>query len=700
MTLPKWQTDLWKEDIKNRWLKEKGGAGESAKGLIGKGWRVTYAELFGQSFVDSLDSAETDDKHHSEAIEWHWNARIALLEGERPPNDEFAYFPIWARGNMKTSIAEAIVVVDAVLSHTYGQRGFCLYIGREKDKIKENISNIEALLGSEGVRRYVPELCQVSKDQETNQNGRWTANLLQTQTGYTIKGATIESAQAGSKIKQTRVTLFLPDDIDDRHESPVQAETKYNKLTSEILPMRQFNTLTFFAQNLINRFSTMYRIYKGRSLALANRKITKPIPAVRNLTYETGTVNGKVKTIVTGGQCTWRVWNLQRVQDEIDTMTLPVFLSEMQHEVEQSKEGRFHKAYNDSVHAISESQFDAVFGTSAWKDWYKVPFSDWSRTKTKNHANVAGYLAVSNANTKYPGFTICIPYSFPEETRPEDVCERFLSALTPYAYGSTTWKTLIDDSWKRLNAETHLETISERLAYATQYYQRIIPKYSRKVLSAYRVATGANSHSEDTVRGMFNEGFGFSFIPSNPGKVDGSDDIDAAMKVDISLPHIFDPRKMGYTRWYVLCKDDLEAEPYLLNGVKVYPPAPYPDVPDPKDLHDDDLFRYQMVERRFKPPKLTEAGEETDNPEKLNDDFGQALQMVYFKRLLSNIPLNKEEKIEASLAPQIQSSNLAQMEQSPLKDSLLTRRNLEMERLKREQNKPVRHAGIGRFARR
>lgn len=603
------------------------GGKDKLKTLIAQGWRTTYAELFGQNFVDSLDSAETDDRHHSEAIEWHWNARTALLEGGRPPNDEFAYFPIWARGNLKTTIAEALVCTDAILSFAYNQPGFCLYIGREKDKIKENIGNIETLFGSPQVRKCAPQLSQVKKDEDTNQQGRWTASLFQTQSNYSVKGATVESAQAGSKMKQTRVTFFVPDDIDSRDESPVEAETKYKKLTSEILPMRQANTLTFFAQNLINRFSTMYRIYKGQSKALANRKMTKPIPAVRDLVIEQRTMSdGKIKDVVVSGKPTWRVWNLQRVQDEIDTMELPVFLTEMQHEVEQSKTGLMHKKYDDNVHPVSYSQFAAVYGSrDAWKQWYKVPASDWARTKTKYHANVAGYFCVSSQNTSLPGFTFLIPFSFKADTSPADVAVRLLSALTPFAYESKTWEMLVDEAWKRTNAHEHFTTESERTEFTKNYYTRLIFPYAKRVLDAHNVKRGANSHSEDKVRMMLNNSFGFDFIPSNPRENDALEDIDQAMRVDITLPHCFDQTKKGYSRFAVLCKDDLSATPQTINDRLVYPPVPYPEVITPDDLHDDDLFRYQMMNRRFAPPSLSKTGEKIDVAEKLNDDFGQCL---------------------------------------------------------------------------
>jgi len=73
----------------------------------------------------------------------------------------------------------------------------------------------------------------------------------------------------------------------------------------------------------------------------------------------------------------------------------------------------------------------------------------------------------------------------------------------------------------------------------------------------------------------------------------------------------------------------------------------------PDDLHDDRLFRYQMLNRRFLPPKVTELGERIDEPEKLNDDFGQLLQMVYQKRLLNNIEYTTGEILEKRIADKI-----------------------------------------------
>ena len=148
---------------------------------------------------------------------------------------------------------------------------------------------------------------------------------------------------------------------------------------------------------------------------------------------------------------------------------------------------------------------------------------------------------------------------------------------------------------------------------------------------------------------MFNQGFGFQFIPSNPGETEGLEEIDQWMRYDIREPHCFDPTKMGYTRFHVLCPDDTSAVPQIINGQKVYPPAPFPNVITPDNLHDSDLFRYQMCNRSYAPAEVHKYGETIDKMFKADDDFGQALQMVAIKKLLANIPLTNEEYIEETL---------------------------------------------------
>jgi hypothetical protein len=542
-----------------------------------------------------------------------------------------------------------LILCDACISFTANQPSYALIVGGTKKKAKGTAVTISQMLALPKIKEFYPSLSRVQKN-DSGQSQGWTADFIYTEANAVFNFIGLDEGVAGTNVADVRPTLIAPDDIDDREDSPVISESRFHTFTHGVLPTRQHNTVVFFAQNLISRYSTMYRIYKQHARVLTNRKPTEPIPAVKGLVTEERTVNGIIKDVVVAGVPTWRKWTFERIQEEIDTYGLPAFNKECQHEVEQSKDGVIVNTYEDSVHPISESEFASVYGKDAWKRWYKVPFNDWSRTKTAKHANVAGYATVSSQNTPLPGFTFFIPYSFQPDRMPEDIAVRFLSELTPYAYDDVTWNQLILDAFRRANSEQHFADLADKLAYERAYLKNIIQKYSKPVLSRYNVKGGAMSHSEDKVRENYNQIFGFAFQPANPGSTDNIEDIVRAFRIDWELDHPFRPGVKGYSRTFIICPDDTTQEPKYVNGHIVYPPVPYQDALKPDLLHDSDLMRYQLSNWRWADPKLTETGERVDTVLKLNDDFGQALQMVYFLNLLNNIPLSSAEKFEAHLA--------------------------------------------------
>jgi hypothetical protein len=661
---------------------------------IGGGWRALYAAAFGQSFVDILAP------HHIEAIEWHWFSRFGFINGGKP--DYWAYFPIWSRGHLKSTIARRIAVADGLISVWANIPAYILYVSRNKEMVLKHSKSIETLIASKEVKILCPNLSK-AKQSEAGASKGYSGALLNTAANVIFHFAGLDEGLAGGNVDDIRPTIIILDDIDGREKSEVISKSRFEKLTLEVLPMRQANTLVFFAQNLINRYSVMYRIQTGHERVLTGRKPTQPIPALINPVFGEKTVGGITKDYVVSGTPTWRFYDVERCNEEIDTGGgLEAFKRECQHDVSQSTENLVHKRWNDQIHAISYSQFASVYGSSdAWKDWYKVAFSDWARTKTKYHANVAGYAAVSSQNTARAGLTFIIPFSFPKDTSPEDVAVRLLSSLTPYAYDEKTWSSLVDDAWKRNNATQHFESVSDRLAFLTGYYQSLIAKHARRVLQMYNVRAGVNSHSEDKVRDMFNNGFGFPFVPANPAAHDSLEDIDDAMRVDFNMPHLFKYGENGYTRFYCLCPDDRSQLPVIVNGVEVYPPLPYPhNSLDGEELHDSDLFRFQMSNRRRADPKLLEAGEEIEKLVKLYDDYGQSLQMIYLKKLLSNIPFTKDEKTELSLSEKVQQKNIDEMPESVEKDMTLQRRKFELDNLNKQQKTKQKGFHTAKYSRR
>lgn len=610
---------------------------QKARSLILQGWKSFYSAVFGDGFVEALDSAETDDRHHSEAIEWHWNARLALLNGRRPPNDWFVYFPTWARGNMKTTIGRAMLITDAILSWAHYKSGYALIPGGSSNKIQQHASSISAMLHNPRVMAVCPPLGRVKKNEMGHSRG-WTATYIHTEAGYVFHFLGIEQGMAGANIDGVRPTFIQPDDIDSRTDSPLMTERKYRALTLEILPARQADTLIYWAQNIISRYSVRYRIEKQHVAVLTNRKPTRPIPAVRGLKIERSLIDGIWREKVVDGRCTWRVWNLQRVQDEVDTYGLVAFLREMQHEVEQTELDLMIHQWNDRVHVISESEFALVFGTRKMPEsWPKEWGNDWARTKTARHANVALWRTVSLPLTPLPGMQfIFYPMSFPPNSQPEDVAERLLGCLEQPE--GTTWEDIRRSALARINAATFCRTQLERIEYEQRVMEEIFPPIVTEVLEKHNCVGGVNSHERDDVRRIYNAVYGMRCTGVNPRKFGGIEQINRDFYVDYSMEHPFRPGEPGYTRTFLVVPDDpaAEEEEREIYGRRgwVRRPVPFLESAVPEELEDSDLFRFQMANWRHIPAKLTYSGEVIDVPEKANDDFGNVLQMLVVGRPL------------------------------------------------------------------
>lgn len=649
--------------------------------------------MFGQPFVDALDSAETDDKHHSEAIEWHWNTRRALIRIEvetknltkqlssgvisRETFDQqieklddlrpllLAYFTIWARGNLKTTIMRRVAVCDACLSSSSGVGGYALIVSGTKAKVRGTANSINALLtkplsrkGSE-VWRYYPKLAEVKRNKYGHSQG-WTTDLIVTNADYVFHFTGLDEGMAGANEEDVRPTIIFPDDIDNRKDSPVIAERNFQTFTTEILPMRQWNTLIWFAQNLISRFSAMFRIWKQQVRVLTNRVFTDPIPAVRNFVTKVETVGGIVKDIYVSGQSTWKEWSKPgRIQAEIDTYGLSAFLRECQHEVEQSREGLVLQNWDDSAHVISVSQFASMFGARSLPHyWSKYVFNDWARTKTKYHANVAGVVTVSPQNSRLPGCVFVFnPMSFNAGTAPEDVALRLLKTISPTTAKGDAWSELIKSTLDRGHLERYVADTTKLIEQRRVLLADVIPKHVEPILRAQNYQVFRCSHERTDVQRVFRLVFGLPFHGINPGSDGGVDTLNLLQRVDYTQDHPIIRNKKGYTRFFLVVDDDplkpcltIDLEPITYGeGRIVYEPAAYRESLTPDELMDADLFRYQCKNWRLRDPYLTSKGEIEGDLLKMNDDFGNGLMMLFHDGCVQAVPLTGEEKVEAAI---------------------------------------------------
>lgn len=720
---------------------------DELKTAIKGGWAPTWSFLFDtprRPLVARLAS------HHRKTIRWHWAARHRLCRHElakqqleiqlgngdidettwrllvaaaeiRHNLEYYADFPTWSRGHMKSTIAKRVAVIDAVVSLYYGVPGYCLYVSGTDGKTEKHALSIGQLLKSAVIQKHAPLLAQVKRDEEGGKSLGWKATFFYTAANYVFHFGSLQQGLAGGNVDDIRPTLIVLDDIDDRKDSIVQSESNFTKLTTEILPMGMVGTLTLWAQNLVSRYASRYKIHKGQARVLTNRTPAsqKLIPAVIGLKTEPRKVKGgQVQDVIIAGEPTWPFFGLKQCQDELNRMGLPAFLRECQHEVEQSTEGLMFNKYDDAVHVISYSEFSAVFGSlNARKSWNKWLFNDWARTKTKFHANVAGELCVSSKNAPfgYGGMTFLFnPMSFPPNSTPEDVAERMLSnyAVDVEMKDGTrkTWAQLRSDTLRRVDVAMHTKTVREKIEFERAVLADIVPQYARKVFKDWNVLGGAMSHSEDTVREIYRKVFALSLSPSNPEKFDSIDDINRAMMVDYNEPHPFRPFQLGYTRWFIVVPDnpnpdqrDEPTEPRIdRRGRRIVLPEPYPDALKPDDLHDHALVRYQFCNWRRAEAKLTITGEKVDDVIKTDDDFGQGIQMVYHKKLMKNAELPAADQVEEHMPSGLTEDALDAIEDPGQRANALQARLQKLKELDKTvgANKPKpQHPGIRRLRR-
>jgi hypothetical protein len=132
--------------------------------------------------------------------------------------------------------------------------------------------------------------------------------------------------------------------------------------------------------------------------------------------------------------------------------------------------------------------------------------------------------------------------------------------------------------------------------------------------------------------------FGLNFTGINPRKEGGIEFANHYMRVYKDRAHPFKPGVMGWSQMYVLVPDRKKDRPVVLR---------------PDELHDHDLLRHQFSHWRHTAPNLTTTGILEHGPEKMNDDFGNALQMGMLNGGLVAEPLTHNEQIEEIIAPEL-----------------------------------------------
>jgi hypothetical protein len=291
---------------------------------IEQDWRLWLTTLFNKYVASGFS------QRHTEFWDWVWS----LEPGARPR----PFIAIWPRGGAKSTSAElATVAIGARRIRPYG-----LYICETQEQADDHVGNIGALLESKGFERYYPDMASRAVGKYGNAKG-WRRNRLRTAGRFTIDALGLDTAARGVKLEEHRPGWIIVDDVDGELDSALIVEKKIKTLTKKILPAGAVNVAVLAVQNLVHRDSIFSRFADGRADFLADRIVSGPHPAVRNLTYE----RREDRYLITGGEATWAGQDLQRCQDMIFEMGMTAFLSECQQKVDQPPEGLVYGEFND-----------------------------------------------------------------------------------------------------------------------------------------------------------------------------------------------------------------------------------------------------------------------------------------------------------------------------------------------------------------
>jgi hypothetical protein len=609
--------------------------------LEAKGYEAWLTTLGARTFTKPLSY------FHRELWNWYWDVRLKLLRGESLTPDELTFLAIWFRAAGKSSNIEWCCIAEGGLEGS----GFVMYVCSTEQQAKKHVLSIRDRLDSPEIAHYYPGLANPRVDKHGQQVG-WRQDYLATASGWGIVPVGLDQGIRGGRQRDMRFSMIVLDDIDSHEDTPAAVEKKLELISRSILPAGTSDTLVLFPQNLIHENSVLNQIYTRRSDVLSERRVSGPVNAFEELELELDDSADGRKWVIQSCTPTWSGLDIVDARKFLGKFGRRAFLSEYQHEFNQDREGRVLQNYNDDIHVIRRSDFARVFGApDVPAGWYKYLAHDWSRTKSAFHANVALKVAVSSQNTPLPGRIFLYDMmSFEAGTQADDVALRVLKSLTRSAARvgreRVDWDELVKASVSRAGLEQFIADTTQLIAARRDVLSRVIPQYVQPILSEQNFKKLRMSHEAKTERQIYRNVYGLPFQPANPGAEGGIEWLNHYMQADSEADHPFLAGKKGAAGLYIIVDDDKYS---------------FPQSATPDSLHDSDLARFQFKQWRYRAAKLTDAGQIEAAPMKANDDFGNALMMLFHDNAVQAAPLTTEERQEEKMPKSLQLATIAEL---------------------------------------
>ncbi len=358
---------------------------------IERDWRTWLRAVGPKTFTGSFAP------FHAEFWDWYWGLAERRRKGEPLGENESVFLAIWARGMGKSSHVEWAAIAEGALTG----KGYVLYVSGTQALAEGHVAAIRERIEGENVARYYPHLANPQVGKHGNQYG-WRQDFLRTRGGWAIRPIGLDVGVRGGRVGDVRPSLVVFDDIDDHSDSPLVVQNKLETIARSIIPAGTKDTIILGAQNLIHRNSIFNQIVERRTSVLSRRAVSGPFPAFEGLRIEPRQTESGQRNVIVEGRATWADIDLAACQKFLDDSGLEAFLAEYQHDFAASEQGRVIPEYDEAVHVITWSQFEAVFGQRRIPEhWLCEAGHDVGFTS--GHLSAWTFIATAAMNSRLPG---------------------------------------------------------------------------------------------------------------------------------------------------------------------------------------------------------------------------------------------------------------------------------------------------------
>lgn len=565
------------------------------RGLVDPKPNTTHIETDWQTWLRSCAPRTftgSFSQFHRQFWSWYWRITEARRKRQPLTDEDLAFLAIWMRGGGKSSNVEWAAIAEGAL---VGQ-GYVLYVSGTQALAEGHVQAIRERIEGEQVARYYPHLAEPQVGRHGNQYG-WRQDFLRTKNGWSIRPLGLDVGVRGGRVGDLRPTLIIFDDVDDHADSPLVVQRKLETISRSIIPAGTKGTAILGAQNLIHRNSVFNQILERKTSVLSRRIVSGPFPAFENLKIELRQTEQGPRNVIVDGHPTWDDFDLNACQKFLDDAGREAFLAEYQHDFSAIEQGRVLPEYDESIHVITWSQFEQVFGARRIPDHWKrdcghdVGF-------TEGHQSAWTWVATSAMNSKIPGLRFRYRGMMFTSPSIDEMAERVTARMA--AEGEKIDQV---QRWRMSH-----EALSERNTYRTKH--------------------------------------GLPFLACKSRKTDGLAQWRHFLRVDRSKPHPFHADeeiaegkyRLGCPSWFDVVADEQFLEAADDYGLKTH--------------------RRQARDWKYAPDRLSVIGMPDTLPMKTDEDSCDATRMITAEWTASPTELTHGEKVEAAIPEPYRFDNL------------------------------------------